>query len=152
MLDIANIAITWKRGNGKVTQNGRSSVAIVGRTTEMKSKLRIAIVIVLVLAAFTGCELYQAINVTWTTTVAPTVGNITRVSYTVTNLGKIDLTGVNLEIGVDMAGFGTYVYPTWTPDFSLDRNQTKYGYVDIYTVTQPYAAAVLSVDMDNPSG
>ena len=37
-----------------------------GRTTKMKNKLRMAIVIALVVAAFTGCELYQAVNVTWT--------------------------------------------------------------------------------------
>lgn len=118
----------------------------------MKNKLRIAVVIALVLAAFTGCELYQAINVTWTTTVGSTILGVTRVSYTVQNLGKIDLTGVNLEIGVDMAGNGTFIYPTWTPDFSLYQNQIKVGYVDIVTGSVPFAAAVLSIDMDNPTG
>jgi hypothetical protein len=107
-----------------------------------------------VLAAFTGCELYQAINVTWSIdsiTLVPLSGAY-RISYTVQNLGKIDLTGVNLEIGADMVGNGTYFYSTWTPDFSLNQNQIKYGYVDLYTGTLPAAAAVLSVDMDNPSG
>jgi hypothetical protein len=45
-----------------------------------------------------------------------------------------------------------YAYSTWTPDFSLNQNQIKYGYVDLLTGTLPAAAAVLSVDMDNPSG
>ncbi|HVP19739.1 MAG TPA: hypothetical protein VMU36_12135 [Spirochaetia bacterium] len=32
----------------------------------------------------------------------------THVAYSVRNLGKYDLTGVNLEIGVDVYGNGTY--------------------------------------------
>lgn len=119
----------------------------------MKNKLRIAVVIALVLAAFTGCELYQAINVTWSIdSISSVGGGVYRINYTVQNLGKIDLTGVNLEIGADMVGNGTYIYSAWTPDFSLNQNQIKFGYVDIATGSAPFGAAVLSVDMDNPSG
>ena len=119
----------------------------------MKNTVRIAVVIALVLAALSGCELYQAINVNWTIDGMIQMGPVTRVSYTVQNLGKIDLKGVNLEIGVDMLGNGSYPISVWTPDFSLDQGQIKYGYVDLTTGSTPLGwATVLSVDMDNPPG
>jgi hypothetical protein len=137
----------------EVTRTGGCSVVMSGRRTEMKNRVRIAVVIALVLAALSGCELYQAINVTWSIDGMTQIGPITRVSYTVQNLGKIDLKGVNLEIGVDMAGDGTYPLSKWTPDFSLDQNQIKFGSVDVTTVSTPMGwATVLSIDMDNPPG
>ena len=85
-------------GNREVTRTGGCSVAMGGRRIEMKNRVRIAVVIALVLAAFSGCELYQAINVTWSIDgIAPLGGGMYRISYTVQNLGKIDLTGVTLK-------------------------------------------------------
>jgi hypothetical protein len=143
-------------GDREVTRTGGCSVAMGGRRTEMKNTVRVAVVIALVLAALSGCELYQAINVTWTIdNIVALGGGTTRIYYSVQNLGKIDLTGVNLEIGADMAGTGLYYpYSIWTPDFSLNKNQIKSGWVDLYTGLggPPLAAAVLSIDMDNPSG
>jgi hypothetical protein len=137
----------------EVTRTGGCSVVMSGRKTEMKNKVRIAVVIALVLAALSGCELYQAINVTWTIDGMTQIGPITRVSYTVQNLGKIDLKGVNLEIGVDMLNNGSYPLSVWTPDFSLNQNQIKYGSVDLTTGSFPLGGAmVLSIDMDNPPG
>ncbi len=113
---------------------------------------KLLFVLVLLLASLGGCELYQAINVAWDITNVTYSSSFTHVSYTATNLGKIDLTGVNLQIGVDMTGNGTYPLSAWTPDFSLRRDQTVVGSIDIYTgVVPPLGwATVISIDMDNP--
>jgi hypothetical protein len=117
----------------------------------MKNMVRFAIVFAVLLAALTGCELYQAVNLTWSIDRITQLGGTTRVSYTVQNLGKIDLTGVNLEIGVDMAGNGTYPISAWTPDFAIDQNQIQYRSIDLVTGGMPAGGAmVLSIDMDNP--
>jgi hypothetical protein len=120
----------------------------------MKNPVKIAIVVSIVLAVMTGCELYQAVNVGWTIDSMGPNGTYTRVSYTVRNLGKLDLTGVNLKIGVDVLGDGSYPATEWTPDFSLDQNEVRYGSIDVNTGGAFVAggAMVLSVDMDNPKG
>jgi hypothetical protein len=118
----------------------------------MKNIVKIAIVVSIVLAAVTGCELYQAVNVGWSIDGWSQVGTSTRVSYTVHNLGKLDLTGVNLKIGVDVLGNGTYPATAWTPDFDIRQNEVRYGTIDVPTGPGFPAggATVLSVDMDNP--
>ena len=117
----------------------------------MKNMARSAIVALIVLAAMTSCELYQAINVGWTIDGMSQNGTITRVDYTVRNLGKLDLTGVNLKIGVDVFRNGTYPATQWTPDFNLNQNEVLYGSVDVSTGGLPLGGAmVLSIDMDNP--
>jgi hypothetical protein len=69
----------------------------------------------------------------------------------VQNVGKIDLAGVNLRIGVDVNNDLTYPVRAWTLDFSLNQNQTIHSSIDIYTGILPIGwATVLSVDMDNP--
>jgi hypothetical protein len=118
----------------------------------MKNMVRSAIVVLIVLAAMTGCELYQAINVGWSIDAMSPNGRFTRVDYTVRNLGKVDLTGVNLKVGVDVFGNGTYPATQWTPDFNVGQNQTLYGSIDVDTagVFVKGGAMVLSIDMDNP--
>ena len=117
----------------------------------MKNMVRFAIVFSVLLAALTGCELYQAVNVGWTIDGMSQDGTVTRVDYTVRNLGKLDLTGVNLKIGVDVLGNGTYPATQWTPDFTLNQNEVLYGSVDVSTGVPPLGGAmVLSIDMDNP--
>jgi hypothetical protein len=75
------------------------------------------------------------------------LGGVTTVTYTVQNHGKVDLTGVNLEIGVDVGG--VYVI-RWTPDFSLSQNRIVHGSLGIPTGPGPIDAAVLGIDMDDP--
>jgi len=106
------------------------------------------------LAAVAGCELYQGINLAWNITgVTALPGNFYRVSYSVQNPGKYDLHGVNLQIGLDIYGNGSYFVAAWTPDFSIDQGQTLFGSIDIYSSVVPAGgASVLSVDMDAPSG
>ncbi|HET6451054.1 MAG TPA: hypothetical protein VFI08_07065 [Spirochaetia bacterium] len=106
------------------------------------------------LAAVSGCDLYQGINLAWNiTTVAPVGGGLTRVSYTAQNLGKYDLKGVNLKIGIDVTGTGTYPVSAWTPDFNVKQNEVVAGFLDIYTgAATVYGATVISVDMDSPTG
>lgn len=118
----------------------------------MKNIVKIAIVVSIVLAAFTGCELYQAVNVGWTIDGMSQNGTYTRVSYTVHNQGKLDLTGVNLKVGVDVLGNGTYPATAWTPDFDISQNQYLYGTIDVPTGPVPAlgGAMVLSIDMNNP--
>ena len=118
----------------------------------MKNMVRLAIVVSIMLAVMTGCELYQAVNVGWSIEAMNPNGAFTRVDYTVRNLGKIDLTGVNLEIGVDVFGNGTYPAAQWTPDFSINQNEIRHGSIDVDTAgrTVMGGAMVLSIDMDNP--
>ena len=105
------------------------------------------------LLAVIGCELYQGINLSWNVTgVSVLPGNFYRVSYVVVNPGKYDLHGVNLQIGLDVYGNGSFYVSAWTPDFTINQNQTLYGTIDIYSAVMPLgSASVLSVDMDSPS-
>jgi hypothetical protein len=119
---------------------------------KMKRLFRISFVSLALLVALTACDLYNAINLSWNIDGVAWLGNgYTRVTYTVQNLGKYDLTGVNLKIGVDVNGNLTYPISGWTEPFSLLQNQTRYGSLDIYTGSAPFGwATVLSVDVDNP--
>ena len=120
----------------------------------MKSFLRIAVVVSIVLVAVAGCELYQAVNVGWIIDSMGPNGTSTRVTYTVWNQGKLDLTGVNLKIGVDVLGNGTYPATQWTPDFSMHENEVLHGSIDVNTggAIVMGGATVLAIDMDNPPG
>jgi hypothetical protein len=123
------------------------------KSTRVKGMFKLAIVLSVLLVAATGCDLYQAINIGWSINGLTPIGGFTRVSYTVQNLGKYDLTGVNLKIGVDVLGNGTYPAAQWTPDFSISQGQVLYGSIDIVTGGAPLGGAmVLGVDMDNPKG
>jgi hypothetical protein len=108
----------------------------------------------LLLAALAGCDLYQGINLAWNITgVTAVPGGFTRVSYTAQNLGKYDLKGVNLKIGVDVTGTATYPVSAWTSDFDVKQNEIVAGSLDIFTGSATvYGATVISVDMDSPSG
>ena len=121
----------------------------------MKKRIALSILALGLLVAAVGCELYTGITLTWGVTGFshdPLSGNTT-VSYWVQNRGQYDLTGVNLEIGIDTSGNGTYTYTGVTPSFSIPQGQTLYGSIVIYTGATPYYnAAVLMVDMDSPSG
>ncbi len=117
----------------------------------MKRLAKLLIVPVVLLAGLGGCQLYQAINVAWDITAVTYSNHFTHVSYTATNFGKNDLKGVNLEIGVDVNGNGTYPLSAWTPDFSLNEGQTVVSSIDVYTGVAPVGwATVISIDMDNP--
>ena len=121
-----------------------------------KKLLGVVAVLATVLLIVSGCDLYMGINVTWKITgVMWPGGSYTHVTYSVQNLGKYDLTGVNLEIGVDVNGDGTYPCRAWTPDFSINQNQILYGSLDVPTglgVNPAGWATVTSVDMDKPQG
>jgi hypothetical protein len=112
-----------------------------------------SIIVFALLAGLAGCQLYNAISVGWNIDGVTYNGltGMTRVAYSVQNVGKIDLTGVNLRIGVDVNNDLTYPVRAWTMDFSLNQNQTIHSSIDIYTGILPIGwATVLSVDMDNP--
>jgi hypothetical protein len=119
----------------------------------MNRPLKYSIVLLALLVGFSGCQLYNAISVGWNidSITYSSLTGMTRVSYTVQNVGKIDLTGVNLRIGVDMNNDLTYPVRAWTMDFSLNQNQTIRSSLDVYTGIVPLGGAtVLNVDMDNP--
>jgi hypothetical protein len=116
-------------------------------------RIALAIAAASLLAAVAGCELYQGINLAWNiTSVGPGAPGCTRVSYAAQNMGKYDLKGVNLQIGVDLLGNDTYPVSSWTQDFNINQNQILYGSIDIPTPSTGIWATVLSVDMDSPSG
>jgi len=115
----------------------------------MKRRIALFVAAAALLAAAAGCELYTGINVGWNVdSVAPN-GGTARVAYTVQNLGQYDLTGVNLQIGVDTnAGF---YYTAWTSDFSLAKGQVVHRTIDVPTNgLPPVGATVLAIDMDKP--
>jgi hypothetical protein len=117
----------------------------------MKRLARVFIVLTALLASLTGCQLYNAINLAWSINSVSYSNPFTHVSYTATNLGKVDLTGVNLEVGVDVNGDRTYPRSAWTPDFEVKEGQSVIGSVDVFTGVLPNGwATVISVDMDNP--
>ena len=76
----------------------------------------------------------------------------TQVTFQVYNLGKYDLTGINLLIGLDTTGDGLWDVKGWTADFSLSQNGMTTQGVDFVGVpySGTYNAFVLSVDMDKP--
>lgn len=117
----------------------------------MKRLARVLVAAAALLASLGGCQLYNAINVAWSITSVTYSNAFTHVGYTATNLGKIDLTGVNLEIGVDVNGDGTFPRSGWTPDFDITQGQSVSGSLDVYTGVLPNGwATVISIDMDNP--
>ena len=121
----------------------------------MKNAIRLSIALIVLLVALTSCNLYNGINLIWDWSfINPLAGNYYRVTYTVQNLGKVDLTGVNLLWGVDV---NNDTYPegqSWTSDFSISQGATLVNQtVNVYApggVTPPLNAMVLSVDMDKP--
>ena len=120
----------------------------------MKNLVRYFIVLAALFVALSGCQLFNGINLAWnidTVTAYGTIPPYTHVTYTVRNQGKVDLTGVNLQVGVDVYGNGTYPASAWTPDFSINQGQTLYGSIDVLTPTPSVGwATVISVDMDKP--
>lgn len=119
----------------------------------MKTALKLCIVVLLLLFALTACDLYNGINVGWNIDYV-TAGPLVQVGYTVWNQGMYDLTGVNLEIGVEVNLPPLAYISAWTtPDFNLAQNETRSGSITInatgYTITG--VAAVLGVDMDSPN-
>ena len=115
----------------------------------MKRKIALAILAAALLAAAVGCDLYTGISVTWTIDTYQQIGTITRVTYTVQNMGQYDLTGANLEIGVDS---GAFYQTAWTADFSLNKGQVLHGTLDIVTgAITPVGVTVFGIDMDNPA-
>jgi hypothetical protein len=119
----------------------------------MKNAIRLSIALIVLLLALTSCTLYNGINLIWDWSLIQNLAPYYRVHYTVQNLGKVDLTGVNLLWGVDVNGDTLPDGQAWTPDFSLSQGQTVSTTVDVYTLVAPSApleATVLSVDMDKP--
>ena len=118
----------------------------------MKNLIKVSLLVLAVLTALAGCALYNGINVAWSVDSMIYSDPYEIVTYTVQNLGKVDLTGVNLQVGVDVLGNGFYPNRAWTPDFSLDQNQVKSGSISIFVGSSPAAggATVLSIDMDDP--
>ncbi|MGA2479400.1 MAG: hypothetical protein ABSG63_11685 [Spirochaetia bacterium] len=122
----------------------------------MKNAIKLSIALIVLLVALTGCSLYNGINLIWDwSNINPLAGNYYRVTYTVQNLGKVDLTGVNLLWGVDV---NNDTYPegqSWTSDFSISQGATLVNQtIDVYAlggVIPPLNAMVLSVDMDKPN-
>jgi hypothetical protein len=115
----------------------------------MKKRIALAILAAALLASAVGCQLYTGINITWTIDTYQQIGTTTRVTYTVQNLGQFDLTGVNLEIGVDN---GSFYQTAWTADFSLSKNQVVHGTLDILTGNiTPVGVTVFSIDMNKPA-
>lgn len=116
----------------------------------MKKRIALSILAVALLAFAVGCDLYTGISVTWSVNSYSVSASPVHVTYTVHNVGQYDLTGVNLEIGVD-TGAGFY-YTAWTADFSLAKGQTLTGSIDVPTNSAlPLGATVLSIDMDKPA-
>jgi hypothetical protein len=119
----------------------------------MRKKITLGIVAVSLLAVLAGCDLYTGISLTWDITYVQYLGNgVTRVGYTVRNVGRYDLKGVNLEIGVDVNHNQTYSATGWTSSFNLSQGQSITTSLDVVTLVDPTTgwATVLSVDMDNP--
>ncbi len=88
----------------------------------MRKLIALSMVLVGILLVVTGCELFNGINLTWNIDSLAYHSPYTRVAYTVRNLGKYDLAGVNLEIGVDVNGNETYPVSAWTPYFSTGQD------------------------------
>jgi hypothetical protein len=136
-------------GSGKKKAALSNSLSDVIVFADMKTLLKLCCVVMVLLFLLTACNLDQ-ISVRWTvdatTWLAPTV----TVDYTVWNDGAYDLTGVNLEIGISTT-LGD-VISDWTPDFSLNKGETKTGtfFLNTGVETPTGAATILGVRMDNP--
>ncbi len=117
-------------------------------------RIALAALAAALLAGLVSCDLYQGINLAWNVTgVTALPGNFYRVGYSVQNPGKYDLHGVNLQIGLDIYGNGSFFVAGRTPDFTINQNQLLFGTIDLYSSIPPIGgASVLSVDMDSPSG
>ncbi len=119
--------------------------------TSMKKRIALSILALGLLVAAVGCELYTGITLNWSVDTYSPSGTPVHVTYTVQNSGQYDLTGVNLEIGV--ATNTGYYYSQWSPSFSLNKGEIRSLSMDVPTNgASVTSAAVLSVDMDSPSG
>jgi hypothetical protein len=116
----------------------------------MKKRIALFVLAAALLAAVVGCDLYTGISVNWNIDTFSTPGSPVHVTYTVQNVGQYDLSGVNLQIGVDTGG-GFY-YTNWTSSFSLNKGEIRHGSVDVVTNAAPVAeVTVLAIDMDKPA-
>jgi hypothetical protein len=121
----------------------------------MKKLLKLGFVLVILLVVLAACPLFQQINVGWHIDYwgGTSSSSILTVDYTVRNLGKYDLTGVNLKIAAYVPSAGGYIYD-WTPDFDLSQNEVDSDSFDIdifpYHLPDVDWVEVLGVDMDNP--
>jgi hypothetical protein len=107
--------------------------------------------------SLSSCDLFNAINLYY---VIDDVFDYpafqyARIDYTVENMGRIDLTGVNIRFGVDTTGNGDYTDSAdgdaWTMDFNIDAGEVRSGTINVrYTGTSAVSAAIIGVDMDNP--
>ncbi len=117
----------------------------------MKKLFAFSLLLAGILLTVAGCDLFNGINLAWNIESVTWSNPNVHVMYSVRNLGKYDLTGVNLQFGVDMYGNGTYLVTAWTKDFSIGQNQVLFASIDIRTGTPPAGdVTVLSVDMDKP--
>ena len=121
----------------------------------MKARIKIGIVVMALLFVLTTCNLFDQINIRWSTGAVSITPGYINIDYTVWNQGKFDLTGVNLEIGVFATPVTNDWISAWTlPDFSLAQGQTRTGTISIFvgSNTGYLEVAVLGVDMDKPNG
>jgi hypothetical protein len=115
----------------------------------MKRRIALSVFALALLAFAVGCDLYTGISVNWNIDTYSSPGSPVHVTYTVQNVGQYDLTGVNLQIGVD-TGAGFY-YTAWTSGTSLNKGDIRHGSIDLLTNGNPVVGVtVLAVDMDNP--
>ena len=116
----------------------------------MKTLLKLGAVVIVLLLVLTACT-YDQISVRWSVDATFVAGSIVTVDYTVWNDGKYDLTGVNLEIGID-SNVGIISY--WTPNFTLNQGDVLQGTFSfsIGSATPIGLGLILGVDMDKPKG
>ena len=115
----------------------------------MKTVLKFGIVALALLVALSACTLSD-INVGWNINYWTVVGPNVVVNYTAYNMGKYDLTGVNLEVAVEVPP-GVYISAK-TPNFSLAQGQYYTSNITIFIApaSSVTSATVLSVGMDKP--
>jgi hypothetical protein len=121
---------------------------------EMKSVLKLCVVVAVLLLALTTCNLNQ-ISVGWVVNglSEPLSNFVFVIDYDVWNVGKYDLDGVKLHFSIYLSGVG--YYEAVTPEFSLSKNQYIAG--NTLAVSLPYHIAgsdfaeVVGVDMAKPS-
>jgi len=123
---------------------------------EMKSVLKLCVVVVVLLFVLTACNLNQ-ISVGWVVNGLSYAGNFVFViNYDVWNVGKYDLDGVKLHFSISLSGVaGTF--EAVTPEFSLSKNEYIAGNT-LAVSLPPYTtvvagdfAEVVGVDMARPS-
>jgi len=117
----------------------------------MKQKrIALSILALALLTLAVGCELYTGISVNWNVDTYTAAGTPVHVTYSTQNVGQYDLSGVNLQVGVD-TGAG-YYYTAWTPDFSLNKGEIRHSSIDVVTNGAPVVAVtILAVDMNKPA-